>query len=130
MRTVIFAVVLLVTTNVVSQNKFIFSSGIEFNEWNKDMINGSLIYMNTPNDDNYAIYIEAVRTVESMGGDFNNPDVDESKNDGTETSSDVIYERKASESNSYLRRIYYLDGKTVTVHIGSISSVIRIDKTK
>lgn len=117
----------LLSGMVAGQNRFIFTSGMEFNEWNKDMLNGALIYMNTPNDDNYGIYIEAVRTVESMGGDFNTPDVDESMNDGTETILDVVYERRASEYSSYLRRIYYINGKKVLVHIGSISSFIRIE---
>jgi hypothetical protein len=128
MKTIItLLAAVLLSGQVTAQNRFIFASGMEFNEWNKDMLNGALIYMNSPSEDNYDIYLEAVRTVESMGGDFNMPDVDESKNDGTETVADVIYERKASDNNSYMRRIYYLQGKKVLLQIGSISSFIRIE---
>jgi hypothetical protein len=128
MKTIItLLAAVLLSGQVAAQNRFIFASGMEFNEWNKDMLNGALIYMNSPSEDNYEIYLEAVRTVESMGGDFNTPDVDESKNDGTETVADVIYERKASDNNSYMRRVYYLQGKKVLVQIGSISSFIRIE---
>lgn len=129
MRTVILtAVILTIATSLSAQvNRFVFASGMEFNQWNKDILNGDMIYMNNPMDDNYEIYLEAVRTVESMGGDFNTPDVDESVNDGDETLTDIIYERHASVSNSYLKRVYNLQGKRVVVIISSMQSSIRID---
>jgi hypothetical protein len=129
MRTVILtAVILTMTLSLTAQvNKFVFSSGMEFGMWNKDVIRGTMIYFNNPMDENYEIYMEAVHTVESMGGDFNTPDVEESVSDGAETWTDIVYERRASASNSYLKRAYYLNGKTVTVVISKAMSFIRID---
>jgi hypothetical protein len=128
MKTIITAVFFTMTISLTAQvNKFIFASGIEFNQWNKDIINGTLIYMNNPMDDNYSIYLEAVATIENMGGDFNIPNVDESVSNGSETLMNIIYEKGSSASNSYLKRVYYINDNTVTVFISGIQSSIRID---
>jgi hypothetical protein len=128
MRTVIAVMFFTMTLNLTAQvNKFVFASGMEFNQWNKDMINGALIYINNPMDDNYGIYLEAVSTIKNMGGDFNTPSIDESVSNKSETLMNIIYEKGSSVSNSYLKRVYYINDKTVTVFISGIQSSIRID---
>lgn len=128
MRTVIITISLLTAIQANSQvNKFIFASGMEFNVWNKDMLNGNLIYMNNPTDDNYKLYMEAVKTVESLGGDFNSPDEDNSVCIDGETASDIIYEKNSSVTGTYVHRVYKLEGKTVTVFISNINSSIRVE---
>lgn len=107
MRTVIITIVLLTAINVNSQvNKFIFASGMDFNVWNKDMLNGNLIYINRCDDSNYALYMEAQRVVEENGFDFSNPTSRVDITDGFVTLTNIIYENVPFGSNARSEFVY------------------------
>lgn len=52
-----------ISGQVEPTNKFLFSSGLKNNEWNKSYIGSQLMYFNQVDEDNPNLYIEAERVL-------------------------------------------------------------------
>lgn len=116
-------------TQVEVTNKFIFSYGMEFNEWNKSYFGSGLLYFNDIDSDNYDIYIEAKRVLSMYGKEFGDYDLDMSESDGEIDPTDVVYEKVPFRSQAKIDRTYLLDDKLkIKVIISETTSYISIEK--
>jgi hypothetical protein len=113
MKTTIFTAAMIMvslfsTAQVEATNKFLFSSGIENNEWNKSYFGSSLMYFNQVDEDNYNLYVETERVLALYGREFGDYDLDASESDGEIDPIDVIYEKVPFRSQAKVDRTYIL----------------------
>ncbi len=130
MRAVILIIgMMVVSSSVTSQenvNKHIFSSGMEFNRWNYDLIRNQYSYFNYATDSNEELYNQAVIVIEKYGMRFDEP----TESDVLETEivdiEKLIYERETFGSDAHIDNVYENEDVRIWVGINESHSFIRV----
>jgi hypothetical protein len=100
-----------ILSQVEPTNKFLFSSGLENNEWNKSYFGSQLMYFNQVDEYNYNLYIEAERVLALYVKEFGEYDLDISESDGEIDPRDDVFEKVPFRSQAKMERTYNLGNK-------------------
>ena len=126
---VIIAISCISLGQVEPSNKYLFSYGLKFNEWNRSYFGGRIFYFNEVDSDNYNLYVEAQNILGKYGKGFGDYDLDTSESDGEIDPIDVIYEKVPFRSEAKVERIYTLGNEYVMkVFISEKISYISLKK--
>lgn len=127
MRAILTAAILTIATSLTAQenvNKYLFTSGMEFNTWNYDIIRKGYNYFNYMSDSNEELYNQALMVIEKYGFEFDKPTVENIVETEENDIHDLIYERYSLTSDVYIENEYINDNVKIVVKMSGHHSAI------
>ena len=138
MRAITIIIGILITLNTYSQvngitkvNKYLFySTGVEFDKWNKSILNDQYLYFMRPSWEYDKFYREMHNVLDANNFDFDIPTKDYSSNDTILgiTIYDMLDERIPYRSDASIDRYYINYNITVRVRISETLCSIYINE--